>query len=143
MRLAWRLGLALVVLVAGPLAVVYFSVVPSLEARLVSSKVHRARHQIGTIANQYESGLGATLTAADLAAQYPSYRVAVLTPVGQRLDVTDDSAPFTSPERSGAATARPAARSGRIESGTVVRARTHCAEPPRIAPIPDLPVLLI
>ena len=51
------------VLVAGPLAVVYFSVVPSLEARLVSSKVHRVRHQIGTIANLYQSGLGTTVTA--------------------------------------------------------------------------------
>jgi len=142
-RLAWRLGLALVVLVAGPLAVVYFSVVPSLETRLVSSKVHRAQHQIGTIANRYQSGLGATLTAADLAAQYPSYRVAVLTPVGQRLNVTDDSAPFTSSDLSGDAIARRAAQSGRIEAGTVVRGRTHYAEAARIAAIPDLPVVLI
>ncbi len=143
MRLAWRLGLALVVLVAGPLAVVYFSVVPSLETRLVSSKVHRVQHQIGTIANRYQSGLGTTVTAADLAAQYPSYRVAILTPAGQRLNVTDDSATIDSSDVSADPIARRAALTGRIEAGTVVRHRTHYAEAAKVVAIPDLPVVLI
>ncbi len=143
MRLAWRLGLALVVLVAGPLAVVYFSVVPSLEARLVSSKVHRVRHQIGTIANLYQSGLGTTVTAKDLNDQYPSYRVTILTPAGQRLNVTDDSATISSSDLGGDPIARRAAQTGRIEAGTVVRHRTHYAEAAKVVSIPDLPVVLI
>ena len=143
MRLAWRLGLALVVLVAGPLAVVYFSVVPSLEARLVSSKVHRVRHQIGTIANLYQSGLGTTVTAKDLNDQYPSYRVTILTPAGQRLNVTDDSATISSSDLGNDPIARRAARTGRIEAGTVVRHRTHYAEAAKVVSIPDLPVVLI
>src|SRR3954447_4336122 len=126
MRLAWRLGLALVVLVAGPLAIVYFSVVPSLENRLVSSKVHRARHQIGTIANLYQSGLGTGYTAHDLNAQYPSYRVAILAPSGGRLTVEDDSATIVSSDLADDPVARRAAASaGRIEAGVVVRHRTH------------------
>ena len=143
MRLAWRLGLALVVLVAGPLAVVYFSVVPSLEHRLVSSKVHRAKLQVGTIANRYQSGLGTTYTAAELAAQYPSYRVAVLTPVGGRLNVTDDSATITSSDLSDDPIARRAAETGHIEAGTVVRHRTHYAEAAKVVAVPNLPVVVI
>jgi two-component system OmpR family sensor kinase len=142
-RLAWRLGLALVVLVAGPLAVVYFSVVPSLETRLVSSKVHRVQHQIGTIANLYQSGLGTTVTAKDLNDQYPSYRVTILTPAGQRLNVTDDSATIDSSDVSADPIARRASQTGRIAAGTVVRHRTHYAEAAKVVAIPDLPVVLI
>ena len=39
---------------------------------------------------------GVTVTAKDLNDQYPSYRVIILTPAGQRLNVTDDSSPVTS-----------------------------------------------
>ena len=86
---AVRLGLALFVLVAASLAIVYAAVVPSLDKRLVDEKIARTHRQVGTIANLYRGGLW---SATELANTFPSYRVAVLTPFGERLNVYEDSA---------------------------------------------------
>jgi signal transduction histidine kinase len=123
---AVRLGLALFVLVAASLAIVYVAVVPSLDKRLVDSKVERTHRQVGTVAAMYGSR---SWSAPDLAQTFPSYRVAVLTPFGERLNVLEDSASGgSSDELAADPIARRAYRSGRIEAGTVVRGRTHYAE---------------
>jgi signal transduction histidine kinase len=123
---AVRLGLALFVLVCASLAIVYAAVVPSLDSRLVDSKVDRAQSQVGTVATTYLNG---PYTAPELARTFPSYRVAVLTPFGERLSVFEDSSSGGSSEKLATdPVARRAFESGRIEAGTVVRGRTHFAE---------------
>jgi signal transduction histidine kinase len=123
---AVRLGLALFVLVAASLAIVYAAVVPSLDSRLVDSKVDRAHRQVGTVADLYRGGLW---NATPLANTFPSYRVAVLTPFGERLTVYEDSAAGGSSEDvADDPIAKRAFASGRIEAGTVQRGHTHYAE---------------
>ncbi len=123
---AVRLGLALFVLVAASLAIVYAAVVPSLDRRLVDDKIARTHRQVGTIANLYQGG---QWNAADLARTFPSYRVVVLTPFGERFNVYEDSAVGgSSDDVANDPIATRAFASGRIEAGTVQRGRTHFAE---------------
>ena len=123
---AVRLGLALFVLVAASLAIVYAAVVPSLDKRLVDGKVRRVHAQIGSVADRYGTGLW---TAPDLARTFPSYRVAVLTPLGDRLSVFEDSASGGSSELLATdPIAKRALGTGRIEAGTVKRGTTTFAE---------------
>ncbi len=123
---AVRLGLALFVLVAASLAIVYAAVVPSLDKRLVDEKIARTHRQVGTIAGLYAGG---QWNAPDLARTFPSYRVVVFTPFGQRFNVYEDSAAGGSSEDvADDPTVRRAFASGRIEAGTVQRGSTHFAE---------------
>jgi signal transduction histidine kinase len=123
---AVRLGLALFVLVAASLAIVYAAVVPSLDRRLVDEKIARTQRQVGTVANLYGNG---TWSATELANTFPSYRVAVLTPVGETFTVYEDSAVGgSSAGLEDDPIARRAFTSGRIQAGTVKRGRTHYAE---------------
>jgi signal transduction histidine kinase len=123
---AVRLGLALFVLVAASLAIVYAAVVPSLDKRLVDEKVARTHRQVGTIANLYRDG---QWRAPDLARTFPSYRVAVLTPFGERFNVYEDSAVGgSSSDIADDPIVKRAFASGRIEAGTIKRGRTHFAQ---------------
>jgi signal transduction histidine kinase len=123
---AVRLGLGLFVLVAASLAIVYAAVVPSLDRRLVDEKVARTQRQVGTITDLYANG---TWSATNLANTFPSYRVAVLTPVGETFTVYEDSAVGgSSAGLENDPIVRKAFTTGRIQAGTVKRGRTHYAE---------------
>ena len=127
-----RLSLALLVLVGAALGIVYAAVVPSLENRLVDSKVDRLRRQVGTVAQRSEAE--PYLEAGDLARAFPAYRVVFFTPIGGRLGVVDDSAGIvSSAELDNDPIARRALETGRIAAGTVVRRNAHYAEAARVA----------
>ena len=53
-----RLALALLVVVAGSLGVVYLIVVPSLEAELVNAKVDQLEEDARTVARNYVTQVG-------------------------------------------------------------------------------------
>ena len=53
-----RLSLALVLVVAGVLAVVYLIVVPSLEAELVNAKLDQLEEDARTVALNYQTDIG-------------------------------------------------------------------------------------
>ena len=54
-RLALKFGLALFVVVAGALGIVYLAVVPRLESRLVDAKIHELETARPTVAKAFES----------------------------------------------------------------------------------------
>jgi signal transduction histidine kinase len=72
-----RLSLALLLVVAGSLALVYLVVIPSLESRLIESKTNQLRRFVpGLIANVYPDDVGTREFASD-AADVVSARVVV------------------------------------------------------------------
>jgi signal transduction histidine kinase len=138
-----KLSLALLVLVTAALAIVYVAVVPSLEDRLVTSKVHRAHRQVGTVAGRYR--VEADALSADLLAQaYPAYRIAIFRDLGGRPSVYDDSAAILA---SGGLEDDPlvaeAFRRGGIVSGTVRRHRARYAEAAELVSTPEPRVVLL
>jgi signal transduction histidine kinase len=137
-----RLSLALLVLVAAALAIVYVAVVPSLEDRLVTSKVDRLHRQVGTVAGRYQ--VEPYLSASDLRSAFPSYRVAIFTLIGGRLSVFSDSARIAfSSDLENDSIARRTLATGSIAAGTVRRGRTHYAEAARLVYPGDTRVVLI
>jgi signal transduction histidine kinase len=143
MRLAVRLGLVLVLLVAGPLAVVYFSVVPSLQDRLVHSKVVHVQNQVGLVAHLYTIGGGEAYDARALSGLYAPDRVVVYQS-GQLLRVFDDSnSAGSSQDIREDPIAQEAERSGKVVAGTVVRAGDHYAEAAKPVFVTEPRVVLI
>jgi signal transduction histidine kinase len=124
-----RLSLALLVLVAGALAVVYVFVVPSLESRLVNAKLSQLRRAAPGVARQVEQNpftfdLAAAAAAAN--ARIVLYAVLSLSPEPQ-LAVVDDSGVGSSAVTDDPLALR-TALSGAEAHGTVERAEQRYAE---------------
>jgi signal transduction histidine kinase len=138
-----KLSLALLVLVAAALALVYVAVVPSLEGRLVDSKVERLHRQVGTVAGRYQEEAYA-LDATLLARAFPAYRIAIFRDIGGRPTVYDDSAAILA---SGGLENDPlvaeAFRKGGIVAGTVKRNRVRYAEAAELVYTTDPRVVLL
>jgi signal transduction histidine kinase len=137
-----RLSLALLVLVAAALAIVYVAVVPSLEDRLVTSKVDTLHRQVGTVAGRYQAE--PYVSAKDLRSAFPAYRIAIFSEIGGRPSVYDDSATIIpSSELENDPIAARAFRNGGIVAGTVERHRTRYAEAASLVYTPELRVVLL
>jgi two-component system, OmpR family, sensor kinase len=138
-----RLSLALLVLVAAALAIVYAAVVPSLEDRLVTSKVDRLHRQVGTVAARYQVD-SSSISAGDLQTAFPSYRIAIFSELGGRPSVFDDSAGIRlSSDLDNDPIARRAFKLGGIQAGTVEHNHARYAEAARLVFTPDPRVVLI
>jgi signal transduction histidine kinase len=137
-----KLSLALLVLVAAALAIVYAAVVPSLEDRLVNSKVDRLHRQVGTVAGLYLST--PYYDANDLRSAFPAYRVGIFQEIGGRLTVFDDSAGIRfSGELENDPLAAQAFREGGIVAGIVRRNQARYAEAAELVYTPDPRVVLL
>ena len=72
-----RLALALLVVVAGALAVVYLIVVPSLQTELVNAKLDQLQEDSETVVKTYRNDLGSEQELAELAAAIVQARVVI------------------------------------------------------------------
>jgi len=130
-----RLSLALLLVVAGSLTLVYIVVIPSLESRLIDSKINQLRDNVGGLiarpAGIYWQDVGTREFATD-AADSVGARVVVYNYLNEQpltLLTQQDSAglkPSTDVENDPIALRT--ANSGNVERGTVTRHGTRYAE---------------
>ena len=126
-----RLTLALVLVVAGALGVVYVIVVPSLERNLVNAKLSQLRRALPAVVSQLGSGpvLQDQLQVAAASANARVVVYEVLTYSPPRLQVFDDSrAGASSRDVENDPIAVAALSRGRETRGTTERAETRYAE---------------
>jgi signal transduction histidine kinase len=139
-----RLSLALLLVVAGSLALVYLVVIPSLEGRLIDSKIHHLRGFIpGLIRNVYPDDVGLNLFASD-AADVVGARVVVYTIFTQEplyLTSQQDSRGRTSSDVDNDPIAIKTVQSGDTEWGTVERHGIRYAEVAFLLPDNDIALL--
>ena len=130
-----RLALALLLVVAGALGVVYLIVVPSLEAELVSAKLDQLEEHATTLAQGYQSDLGSLSEQlyAEAGASVIQARVVIYTELEQSLLVLGDSDTTSSLDVERDPIALRAVETGRRQSGTVERRGREFAE----AAVPD------
>ena len=143
-----RLSLALLLVVAGSLTLVYLVVIPSLESRLVNGKIAQLRRTVpGLLARDgvYYSDVNTTLFAGD-ASQVVNARVVVFrifsTTPSLTIDVQQDSAGFKpSSDVENDPIAVRTARTGDETYGTVERHGTRYAEVAFLLPDFDIALL--
>jgi len=140
-----RLSLALLLVVAGSLALVYLVVIPSLQSRLIDSKITQLRKTVpGLLANVYPDDVNTRLFAPD-AAQVINGRVLVFSIFSTEpltLTVQQDSQGLTpSNDVGNDAIALRTALTGRIHTGTVGRRGTRYAEVSFFLPNGDVALL--
>jgi len=128
-----RLGLALLLVVFGALGIAYLLVVPSLQHRLVNTKIHQLE---GALPREVEKLQRARIVGDFLAnAQVrTNARVVILEPAGSILVVYRDSQGVGSGQLQNDPVAQHAEATGVPESGTVTRGGEKYAE--AAAPIP-------
>jgi signal transduction histidine kinase len=130
-RLALKFGLALLVIIAGALGIVYLAVVPRLESRLVDAKIHELESARPTVAGEFEGRNPFTAYDA-LARAFQSTlgaRVVVLQRLhGNTLRDIADSNPLNTGNIQGDPVARAALDSNRSASGRVRRDGEERAE---------------
>jgi signal transduction histidine kinase len=137
-----RLSLALLLVVAGSLGLVYLFVIPSLQSRLIDSKTAQLRKSIPDLKAIYRDDTGTTLFAQDAAEAISSRvnaRVIVLrifsTEPAVTLAVEQDSQGLRpSKDVSGDSIALRTATTGDYEHGTASRLGTRYAEVAFYAP---------
>ena len=137
-----QLSLAVLLVVAVALGVVYLTVVPSLRNRAVDTRVTQTQK---TVAKLRPVPQGAELTdewVDTMAEEYPGMRVALLSRLGSQglLVVQRDSGQF-SRDLEGDAVATRALESGAVRNGTITRGDTTYAE--AAAPVSGGYVLLV
>ena len=126
-----RLALALLLVVAGALGVVYLIVVPSLEDRLVDAKLSQLEEDATTVAAGLEREFTTHQGYAEGAATVVNARVVlfhVIQTTPRLLFVSGDSNTSSSVDVARDAVARRAAATGRPERGTVERRGSKFAE---------------
>ena len=130
-NLALKFGLALFVLVAGALVIVYVAVVPRLETRLVNAKVHELERASPSVVHEFRSANAltqyqplATIFSASLNA-----RVVVLERLraNSMISVADSNG-LSSPDVLTDPVARRALDSGETETGRIERGDSERAE---------------
>jgi signal transduction histidine kinase len=127
-----RLSLALLLVVAGSLTLVYLVVIPSLQSRLIDGKIAQLRRGVPAMRELYASDSGTSLFVGDAAAA-TNARVVVFdyfsTEPTLTLSVQQDSqGRSSSSDVANDAIALRAAASGNLEHGTVSRSGNRYAE---------------
>src|ERR671911_145349 len=116
-----RLALALLVVVAGSLAVVYLIVVPSLEAELIDAKVDQLEEDASSVVRTGGIRLGSEQAFAENAASLVQARVVVYLLQDQLFIMGDSNTSQLSVDVARDPIARRASLTGRIQRGTVER----------------------
>jgi signal transduction histidine kinase len=124
-----RLSLALLLVVAGSLTAVYLVVIPSLQGRLVDSKIQQLRHDRAKVLRQYSPSdpLFAGDAADSINARVVLYNVFALHPLTLQ-SVLDSHGGQSSLDVQNDPIALRAAATGDLASGTVTRQDNHFAE---------------
>ena len=86
-----RLALALLVVVAGSLGVVYLIVVPSIEAELIDAKLNQLEEDARTVVRAYGNDIGSEQEFAEDAASVVQARVVIYSLLQNRLFIFGDS----------------------------------------------------
>ncbi len=138
-----RLALALVLVVAGVLAVVYLIVVPSLESALVTAKLDQLEADARTVARNYQTDVGGNEQEyATESASVVQARVVVYYAVDDDLLlIQGDSNASSSVDVDGDPTAVRAARTGELQRATVESGDQLYAEV--AIPLPELGVVIL
>lgn len=127
-----RLSLALLLVVAGSLAVVYAIVVPSLEAELVTAKLDGLEEDATAVARGYSAGIGTQQEYAEAASSVANARVVIYTVLTRtppaRLFIFGDSRTTSSLDVERDPIALSAATTNRLQRGTVERDGRRLAE---------------
>ena len=123
-----RLALALVLVVAGALGVVYLIVVPSLETELINAKLAQLREDANTVANGYAPQSGQAQEYAESTSSVVQARVVIYTVVADTLFVYADSNATSSLDVARDPVAMRAAATGKPQRGTVERDGRRFAE---------------
>lgn len=123
-----RLALALVVVVAGALTVVYLIVVPSLQAELVNAKLDQLEEDAGTVVRTYPNELGREQEVAEAAAAIVQARVVIFSTLQDQLLSFGDSNTASSLDVARDPIALRATRTGETARGTVERRGREFAE---------------
>ena len=116
-----RLALALLLVVAGALGVVYLIVVPSLEDELVRAKLDQLAEDATTVANGFKTDFEQPQEYAEIASSVVQARVVIYTVVSGRLFIQADSRTTSSLDMERNAAAIGAASSGTPARDTVER----------------------
>jgi signal transduction histidine kinase len=116
-----RLVLALLLVVAGALGVVYLIVVPSLESRLINAKLELLREDADTVARGYETEIGNEQGYAEVASAVIQARVVLYTMLPDLILVQGDSRTASSMDVERDPVALRAAASRLPQRGTVER----------------------
>jgi two-component system OmpR family sensor kinase len=124
----FRLALALLVVVAGSLGVVYLIVVPSLEAELVNAKLDQLEEDARTVARNYENEVGSEQQFAEQAASVFQARVVIYSILQNQPFIFGDSNTTSSLDVARNPTALRATRTRVVERGTVERRGRRFAE---------------
>ena len=123
-----RLALALLLVVAGALGVVYLIVVPSLEAELVSAKLDQLEEDANTVAIGFATEPERAQEYAEIASSVVQARVVIYTVVADRLFIQADSRTTSSLDVERDPAAIRAATTGRMQRDTVEREGRRFAE---------------
>lgn len=126
-----RLALALALVVAGALTVVYLIVVPSLEAELVKGKLDRLEADARTVVNGYADDVAAPQDYAEAAASVTQARVVIYRIVRRDpplLFIVADSNPASSLDVERNPVARLTASTQRLQRDTIRRGARRFAE---------------
>jgi signal transduction histidine kinase len=128
--LAFKFGLALIVIVAGALGIVYLAVVPRLESRLVNAKIQDLERASVAVENQFRQGN--PLTDYQRLAQFFSSSLSARVIVLERLQSSMISVADSNGTTSGGVRRDPVAREAletrRTATGRVERAGSERAE---------------
>jgi signal transduction histidine kinase len=138
-----RLGLALLAVLAGALGLVYLIVVPSLQSRLVDSRLSQLERAADGLARELPADRFRWPDFFDSASESANARVVVYDHVGPptALVVVGDSRGTRSTDVERDRLALRAASSGRPVSGTVIHRQSRYAE--AVAPVPGTASLLL
>ncbi len=124
-----RLSLALVVVVAGALGVVYAIVVPSLERNLVHAKLSQLERAVAGLRRQIPRDTAAWPDFVENASASANARVVIFAPLGQTLSPFQDSSQGqTSADVENDSIAERASTTLRAAHGTVTRKEQRYAE---------------
>ena len=126
----FRLALALLVVVAGSLGVVYLIVVPSLEAELIDAKLDQLEEDARNVARAYarENEIGTDQQFAEQAASIFQARVVIYSIFQEQPFIFGDSNPTSSLDVARNPTALRTTRTRAVERGTTERRGRRFAE---------------
>jgi signal transduction histidine kinase len=137
-----RLALALLLVVAGVLTVVYLIVVPSLETELVNARLDQMETDAETVARGYLTDIGNEQGYAEIASSVVQARVVIYTKLERIMLVQGDSRTTSSLDVERDPFARRAGTTGRVQRGTIERGNRLFAEVAVPVPEADAVVLL-
>ena len=123
-----RLALALVLVVASALVIVYLIVVPSLESELVNAKLDQLEEDAELVVQTYETDVRGAQELAEVAASVVQSRVVIFSVLEDQLLIFGDSNTTSSLDVARDPVALRAMRTGAVERGTVDRSGRSFAE---------------